>query len=267
MISKTIANMNLTQIADSGQCFRWEKQEENVYRIPHRDKVLTAVCNRTYSDIAGGEFLFDCSEAEWNTVWNDYFDIDTDYAQIGKRILDSGDVYLKECYQVGCGIRILRQDIWEIIVSFIISQNNNIARIRKSIRQLCQLTNGVFPRSEEIDLISHGLFDIGVGYRAAYLEDIFSYVKNNPDWLHQITLMESDGAYEELLKRNGIGPKVANCICLFGLHHIERFPIDTHIRQILDVHYSEGFPFEYYSGVAGIVQQYMFYAKQHMQKL
>ena len=100
---------------------------------------------------------------------------------------------------------------------------------------------------------------MGFGYRAQYLKEIYEYGANNPDWLDNLRKMSYDEAMESLLTRKGIGKKVANCICLFGLHHVDAFPIDTHVKQLLDKYYSDGFDFERYKGVAGIIQQYLFY--------
>ena len=97
------------------------------------------------------------------------------------------------------------------------------------------------------------------GDREPYLKEIYEYGANNHDWLDNLRKMSYDEAMESLLTRKGIGKKVANCICLFGLHHVDAFPIDTHVKQLLDKYYSDGFDFERYKGVAGIIQQYLFY--------
>ena len=100
---------------------------------------------------------------------------------------------------------------------------------------------------------------MGFGYRASYLSEIYSYTLKNPQWLDNLRKMSYDEAMDSLLERKGIGKKVANCICLFGLHHVDAFPIDTHVKQLLDKYYQDGFDFERYKGVAGIIQQYLVY--------
>ena len=100
---------------------------------------------------------------------------------------------------------------------------------------------------------------MGFGYRAGYLKEIYAYAEENPKWLDSLRNLGYDEAMNCLLERKGIGKKVANCICLFGLHHVEAFPIDTHVKQFLQEYYSDGFDFERYEGVAGIIQQYLFY--------
>ncbi|MCR5357013.1 MAG: 8-oxoguanine DNA glycosylase [Lachnospiraceae bacterium] len=257
-----IQNMDLSQIADSGQCFRWNRLNEGVYEIIAFDRYLKIEQN-------GSVFNFSCNEDEWKEVWASYFDAGTDYAAIGKRIEGSGDTYLKEAYAHGSGIRILRQDLWEVIVSFIISQNNNIKRIRGSIEAICDkaalpLLNdapaGKYRLPGPFDVAEDFFIDreLGLGYRDEYLTKMYEYARMSDSFPDKLKLLDNKGAFNELKSFKGIGDKVANCICLFGLHHIDAFPIDTHIKQILNAHYPGGFDFERYKGYAGIIQQYMF---------
>ncbi len=260
MFEITIENMDLNQIARSGQCFRWKKINENTYSIIAFGQCLEISQNKTY-------FYLSCREAEWNSIWQSYFDVDTDYTTVKNRILHANDSYLCKAYHFGNGVRILRQDLWEVIVSFMISQNNNIARITNSIEALCQacaLTAGSkggyrFPKPGEAS--SDILLDkkLGFGYRAEYIHQMYAFAASHPYFLEELKQMSYENAMLCLMEHKGIGKKVANCICLFGLHHIDAFPIDTHIQKILDVHYPDGFNYIQYKGIAGIVQQYMFY--------
>lgn len=252
--------MDLEQIAKSGQCFRWKELEKNTYSVVAFGKRLEISQN-------GNKFSLNCSEDEWEKIWKVYFDIDTDYESIGEKILTSGDEYLINCYNNGKGVRILKQDLWEMIISYLISQNNNIPRIKKSIEMLCtsfgEKADGdyTFPEAGKIktDVISNKEF--GLGYRDAYIREMCAYTLENKDWYSELYRLSYDKAFAELKSHLGIGPKVANCICLFGLHQVDAFPIDTHVKQILAAHYPNGFDFDRYKGVAGIVQQYMFYNK------
>ena len=264
MYKTKIDNLDLKQIADSGQCFRWKNTGENEYTVVAFDRAL-----RIKQD--GNEFELDCDEADWNNIWKSYLDMDTDYAGIAKLIADGDDAHLKEAYAYGSGVRILRQDLWEMIVTFMISQNNNIKRITNSVDLLCRRCGHkidgsaegeelyTFPKPLEVPDEVFDYRSMGFGYRAPYLKEIYEYGANNPDWLDNLRKMSYDEAMESLLSRKGIGKKVANCICLFGLHHVDAFPIDTHVKQLLDKYYSDGFDFERYKGVAGIIQQYLFY--------
>ena len=258
----TIDNMDLAQIADSGQCFRWNLLDDKSYEVIAYDRYLKIKQE-------GNEFDLSCDEVQWKSIWSAYLDNDTDYSGIGTCIERSDDEYLKEAYKHGQGIRILRQDLWETLISFIISQNNNIRRIRNSIEAICAKAalplegdapcgKYRFPKPGELDREFFSDRELGLGYRDEYLADMFEYASENPDFPDRLKIMDNEEALKELKSFKGIGDKVANCVCLFGLHHIDAFPIDTHIRQILKMHYPDGFDFERYKGYAGIIQQYMF---------
>lgn len=256
-----IKNFNLNQLAESGQCFRWKKINENEYMIPAFGRAL-------YISNNGKDFELSCDEEEFNNYWLPYFDLSRDYDSIEKRIISGKDSHLKTAFEFGNGIRILKQDTWEIIISFMISQNNNIKRISKSIELICERCgyktlndNNVyrFPEAHEIDIDIFNDTSLGLGYRADYLKDICKFVTDNPDWINYLKTLSFENAYEELLKRKGIGPKVSNCICLFGLAHVEAFPIDTHVKQLIAKHYPNGIDLSLFPKEAGIIQQYLFY--------
>ena len=258
----TIDHLNLNQTAKSGQCFRWHKTDENSYLIPPV-RINGNLSNPlTISNIGNSKFDLSCSQKEWDNIWSLYFDMDTDYSAVEDKIMSSGDSHCIEAFQKGYGIRILRQDLWEIIISFLISQNNNITRISRSIEAICQkagLENNAFPYPGEIDISMFDDSSLGLGYRNTYLKKIYEYALLHPEFPDELKSLSYEKAYTTLLTFTGIGPKVANCICLFGLHHIDAFPIDTHVKQLLNTYYINGFPFDYYEGIAGIIQQYLFY--------
>ncbi|MBR1572413.1 MAG: 8-oxoguanine DNA glycosylase [Lachnospiraceae bacterium] len=272
MIEKQIRNFDLRQIADSGQCFRWRRiyadSESVIYRIPAMG---------SYIDVRqiGDRFSFACDENEWQNKWEKYFDLLTDYDSIEQVIENSQDLHLIEAFHCGNGVRILQQDIWEMIITFMISQNNNIKRIGNSVDLLCRRCGGkvettgdfglpveevyTFPKPDEVPQELFEDSSMGFGYRAPFLKEMYEYGRINPQWLQELKDMSYEEAYDSLISHKGIGPKVANCICLFGLHHVDAFPIDTHVRQLLDKYYAEGFDFDRYAGFAGIIQQYLFY--------
>lgn len=258
-------NLDLKQIADSGQCFRFNETGDGSFRIIAFSRILTLRQQEQNIELS-------CDEEEWNSLWCEYFDMDTDYSAIGRMITESDDKYLMEAYNYGSGIRILKQDLFETIISFMISQNNNIPRIKSSIEKICTKAGiaiktesleddalYAFPLPGQVDPEMFMDKNLGLGYRSEYLRDMYIFVENNPEWLILLKKLSYEDAMRELLKIRGIGKKVANCICLFSLHHVEAFPIDTHIKQIISEHYPDEFRPEKYKGVAGIVQQYMFY--------
>lgn len=261
MFSIRANNFSLEQIAESGQCFRMTCSAAKVYTIVSKDRYVKAY--QLYDQIT-----FSCSYEEYEEYWKKYLDLDEDYLPIDRLISKSGDDYIKKAYEFGSGIRILKQDTWEMIISYIISQNNNIPRIRKSIEKICRTYGKLLSEKDEIysfptvDMIDeNGLDDteLGLGYRAEYLKNMIAYVKANPTYLTTLELASYEKALESLKSHKGIGPKVANCVCLFGLHHTGAFPIDTHIKKIIAENYPDGFNSEYYGDYQGIVQQYMFY--------
>ena len=239
MFTVEIDHMNLHQIANSGQCFRWQQINDNTYKIPAFGKELTISQD-------GNTFILSCDENEWNSLWRNYFDLDTNYNEIENIIMESNDDFLKAAYEFGSGIRILRQDLWEVIISFIISQNNNIPRIKKSIEKLCDETDGRFPDWEE--LMSMDLSNKGLGYRDKYIVVACAW------WTGVASINK-----ESLMKVKGIGKKVSDCVCLFGLHKLDSFPIDTHIQKIIDREYNGKLPEWAESKYAGLFQQYIFY--------
>lgn len=255
--------MDLKQICYSGQCFRMNPLQENRYELVANDRYLEIEQN-------GEEFTFFCEKEEFNTIWSHYFDLETDYEQIGNHIEET-DYYLKDAVKSGKGIRILNQDLWEMIITFIISQQNNIPRIRKCVQLLCETygqkkqneKGGIyysFPTSQVLaEADEETLRLCNLGYRSRYIQKTAWSVAHNEIHLKSLYQMNHTEARNELLKLYGVGNKVADCICLFALHHIEAFPIDTHIRQVLEREYPKGFPFERYKGYAGILQQYIFH--------
>ncbi len=265
MVNITKDYFSIPQICGSGQCFRLERLEgeEEIYG-------LTAMGRYLEIRQAGNSITFDCSEQEFEQIWKNYFDLEEDYEKIIGSI-DREDEYLLRAADYGQGIRILRQDLWEMIVSFLISQQNNIKRIRKCITNLCekygekrQTPKGRiyfdFPDAQALAAVPlEELYACNLGYRSRYIhETSLSVVRGEVD-LEAVKAMGHEEAKKELMKLCGVGVKVAECICLFALHQTEAFPIDTHINKALAAWYPQGFPFEKYRGYEGTLQQYIFY--------
>ena len=268
MIKVKATDLSIQQISESGQCFRLNQIAENRY-------ALVALGRYLEIEQRGDELIFSCSQEEYETVWRQYFDMESDYGQYRSAVPEQDD-YLTKAAAFGSGIRILRQDVWEMLISFIISQQNNIKRIRKCIETLCErygerksFGDGknagdtgyyTFPGVEALARASEKeLRDCNLGYRSRYIVGTSNSILKGEVDLNALNMMDYIQAKSELLKLSGVGEKVADCICLFGLHHMDAFPVDTHIRQAMDTHYPAGFPFERYAGYAGVMQQYIFY--------
>lgn len=263
MLTIEMDNFDLGQICRSGQCFRMEQTGENSYCVIAGDRYLKLTQER-------GIVNFFCSQEDFISYWIPYFDLDNDYGEYINSI-NPRDTYLKEAAQAGKGIRILRQDLWEMIISFLISQQNNIVRIRRCIQNICRefgekkrddqgVEYDAFPTPWSLAGASEEqLRECNLGYRARYVRKVSESVASGQVSLNKISTMKYKDARNELLKLYGVGEKVADCICLFALHHLEAFPVDTHIRQALDEHYKRGFPRRRYRGFQGVMQQYIFY--------
>ena len=263
MTERSIPDFDIGQIARSGQCFRFRQLAEQHYAL---------VAGGRYVEIRqqGQTVCFDCPEDEFEAVWRPYFDLDADYGRY-KSAVAKRDKYLQSAVAAGGGLRILRQELWETIVCFIISQQNNIGRITKCVENLCSLFGetcynkseqvyNAFPTAERLAACTADeLAPIRLGYRAKYILAAARQVASGEVDLDAVRRMDYAHAKAELMRLTGVGVKVAECICLFALHHIDAFPIDTHIRQMLDAHYPKGFPLRRYRGFAGVMQQYAFY--------
>ena len=257
-------DFDLDRIAVSGQCFRWEPTEGGGYRIPFRDRCLHI---RNTED---GGYMLDCSESEFRTLWRDYFDLETDYAVLRDRVDAEQDPFLFRAVQAGRGIRILRQDPWETLVSFIISQNRNIPAIRRSVELLCRAAGEcledlqgqvfhTFPAPERIlRLEDAALASCRLGYRAKYVRAAARAVAEGSLSLDTLAEAPEEETMTALMGLFGVGIKVASCVSLFGFHHLDAFPVDVWIRRVLETEYPDGYPRDRYSPYNGVYQQYMF---------
>ena len=262
MIERILNDFDIDQITNSGQCFRFHRVGDKSYNLIAGTHLLNIQQN-------GRTVRFDCDEDEFNAIWRPYFDLDADYGRC-KAAVAKRDTYLQNAVAYGGGLRILRQDLWETILCFIISQQNNIARITKCVENLCSLFGKpviirvnrytiAFPRQRPGGVHAEDLAPVRLGYRAKYICAAARQVASGAVDLEAVRHMDYAHAKAELLRLTGVGIKVAECICLFALHHIDAFPIDTHIQQMLDAHYPKGFPLKRYKGFAGVMQQYAFY--------
>lgn len=256
-------DFDLNKIYESGQCFRWRKLGDNRYFIVSKGMTLVI------SKLDDTHYDFDCVEDE-RTYWYDYFDLSTSYRKIRGFITKNNDKFLYNACEYGKGIRILKQDPWETLISFIISQRKNIPAIKKCIEKLCMAAgykaqdwHGIeyytFPSPQQILKLSHEqLVACGLGYREEYVVDAAKMVSGALLNFHYLENIDRNACIAHLKKLNGVGDKVANCVTLFGLHHLNAFPIDVWIQRIIDEQYSGNYPINQYSPYNGIYQQYMY---------
>lgn len=252
-------------IMNSGQVFRFEKKE-NEYIVNSGNHNLRFTYDDLSSQLQG--------DGDDEAFWREYFDSDADYAMYNDVIKKNDDKFLKSALDNSLGMRILRQDLWETIISYMISQNNNIPKIKKSIGILIDRYSDAdeFPTAEALSNVPLDELKQGtmLGYRAEYISEISKKVAVGEINIDDFKCDKFQESYDKLIAVKGIGPKVANCICLYGLHHMSGYPIDTWMKKIIEEDYSNYEQKEYmnyinesYSGFQGYVQQLQFYYKRN----
>ena len=264
--------LNLAQTLDCGQSFRFYPVTlEN--NIPAWRGVAFSRGLTVYQD-ENNDLVLDCTEQEFRDIWFDYFDFNTDYKK-SREVLSALHPALKEAAEFAGGIRILKQEPFEALCSFIISQCNNITRIKGIVERLCAMFGDElefegerfysFPPAERLaGLQAADLAPLRCGYRAPYIIDAAAAVASGALELDRLAAEDGTAAKKELLKLNGVGEKVANCVVLFGLYHMEAFPIDVWIRRALKEHFPPDFDPASLGDCAGLAQQYIFYyARSH----
>ncbi len=270
---------NLKDIFDCGQCFRWNEQEDGSYTGVWKENVVNVKKE-------GEDYIFTgiCKSGILEEEIKEYFDLNRDYEKI-KEELSKIDDYMKDSIQYGKGIRILNQDLWETIISFIISANNNIPRIKGIIERLSEKYGKkiewrgkeyyTFPTSEELkDVTVEEFRNLGLGFRDIRVYETTKMILEGKVDLEE--LEENPNTIkvrEKLLTLSGVGPKVADCILLFStLKRFEVFPIDVWVRRVMNDLYIkdedetkvnkkqiEKIAQDKFGNLAGLAQQYLFY--------
>lgn len=241
---------------DCGQAFRWERADDGTWQGVAMGRFLKILQE-------GDQItLFNTTEEEFDSIWKVYFDLERDYNAI---IAGYDDQSLLTACRSFPGIRILKQDEWEAICSFIISANNNIPRIKGIIKRFCQefgeqIEGGyTFPLVEAVaGLTVEDLAPIRAGFRAKYIIDAAQKISSGQVDIENVKAMPFDCAKTELLKIKGVGEKVAQCSLLYGFGRVEAFPRDVWVNRIVEELYPKGLP-ECMSGTQGIAQQYLFH--------
>lgn len=251
-------SFSLPQTLDCGQAFRWE---------PINDTKWCGIAFGKYLEIEklteSETVLYNTSREDFFNIWKDYFDLERDYNTIISAI--SENEVLKTASQYGKGIRVLNQEPWETLCSFIISQNNNIKRIKGIISRLCEnfgekIPGGyTFPSPEKLARLSvEDLGELRAGFRAKYIIDAAKKVSEGEVILSDLKNLSTDEARLSLMKIKGVGPKVADCALLFSHKHIDAFPKDVWIKRAMLVLFGGELP-QVAVPFAGIVQQYIFF--------
>jgi len=276
LILTDVCDFKLSHTFECGQCFRWENIS---FGYPEYDEVYIGIAFGKVLKIAQKDnilTLFDTSVEDYENIWEHYFDLSRDYSRI-KAVL-SKDGVMRKAMEFGYGIHILNQDIWECIISFIISASNNIPRIKKIINLLCcnfgekiqyqNKTYHSFPTRQKLSALT--LDDIAVvrcGFRDKYILDAIK--KADTDFLNSLKQLNNKNVKEKLMSIKGVGNKVAYCIMLFSLERYDSFPVDVWIKRVMEQYYFnssetsiseiERLAEKKFGEYGGFAQQYLFF--------
>ncbi len=270
ILIKNLSNFDLSQTLDCGQCFRWTKTSDNIYQGIAYGKILNIQQEKN------NIILKNTTKEDFDNIWKSYFDLDTNYSNILKN-LSNIHPFLSDAYNYCPGIRILNQEPWETLCSFIISQNNNIPRIKKIILKMCELFGSKIPNSENCfsfpsaetlaQLNENDLSPIKSGFRAKYILDAANKIAKKEINLKSIKNMSIYDAEKALTKIKGVGPKVAQCTLLYGFHRLEAFPMDVWMKKIMETYFQGKSP-DLFGKYAGVAQQYLYhYSRMNAEKL
>lgn len=281
MVTRKIVFFDMHKIADSGQAFRIRDIDETHTELVAFGRYLQV------ADLGDNEFAFSCSEKEFSQIWASYFDIDRDYEKAVSSI-EPEDKYLKEAAVFSRGIRILKQGIFETVISYIISQRRSIPSITTSVERISALCGKkiaapalkapfvkplkkeyyAFPSPSELASLSLEQIEAtGVGYRAPYIVQAAAGFNGGMLDPGSLALLDDEALYKALTAMYGVGTKVANCVMLFAFARTSRFPVDVWIQRIVDRYYGGSFDCSKYPETAGIMQQFMFYYERRRDNL
>lgn len=273
IIIRDVEDFNPKHIFECGQAFRWKAEEDGSYTTVAYNRVLNVKMD-------GRDVVLSPTNMEdFEEIWYDYFDLGTDYGKIKKELGE--DPILKEAIDYGYGIRILNQEPFETIISFIISANNQIPRIKKSVEIIAQEYGSLigeingrsyygFPSPDILSKVDvKELRELSrVGFRDQRIIDTSKMIDNGEIDIEGIFSMDKLEGKEELMKLPGVGPKVSDCVLLFAFKKGDAFPVDTWVKRVMEHFYlKEETPVsrigkagdEYFGRLAGYAQQYLFY--------
>lgn len=269
-----VDNFDAYRTFDCGQCFRFENDDGTITGV-YGDSLIRI---RQSGDTL---YLIGATAADYEEKWRKFLDLDEDYAAICDDICTRFGTYNRTIYDATTsahGIRILRQDRWEALISFIISQNNNIPRIKKIIDTMCRgigvektaygVTYYTFPTAQAIyDAGIDRLNEFRMGFRSKYLYDAARRVLCGEISLDDADKMDYAAAEEYMMRICGVGKKVAACTLLYGFHKTEAFPVDVWIKRVLEKYYPDGIDMTALGPYAGIAQQYLFCYERYINEM
>ncbi len=276
-----IKDFDATHIFECGQCFRWTREVDGSYTGVVMERVINIASDAEKAMV----IIHNTNLEEFRSIWFDYLDLGRDYGKIKHEL--SKEPILAEAISHGQGMRILKQSPWETLISFIVSANSNIPKISKSLNILSELYGSpieykgkiyyAFPTSTQLEKVDlEGINLCKAGFRCKYILDAVKKIQHGEINLEEISKMDILSARKELMKVNGVGPKVADCILLFSMGKYGAYPVDVWVKRVTE-HYFLGkvvaikdiqlFAEEKFGELAGFAQQYMFYYAREGRKL
>ena len=259
-----IPHLKLDMVANSGQCFRMKALDADTYRVLAGKKQVDI------TPLGDGRFQLSCEERETDG-WRRYFDIETDYGPLLTE-LPAGDDFLHRAASCCDGLRILRQEPFETLISFICSQRKSIPAIRDCVERLCEhfgekLSEDIyaFPTPEQLARAAESeLRACALGYRAPYVLGTARLVASGALDLTACSSLSDEALQQALMDCPGVGVKVASCVMLFAYHRFSIAPVDVWIQKVIDEEYGGMSPFPAWGARAGWYQQMLFYYRQHL---
>jgi N-glycosylase/DNA lyase len=273
VIAEGLKDFYAKHILECGQCFRWKLEEDGSYTIVAKNRILNVKND-------GDKVIFDNTNLkEFEEIWIKYFDLERDYGVI-KSKLKEFDKYLDESTDFGWGIRLLQQDAWEMIISFIISSNNRIPMIQKAIKNLSEKFGQYigeykgekyysFPDIKSIvEAPIEEVRECRTGFRDKYIKQTSKDLSELEKDIFEYENFTTDECKEILLNFSGVGPKVCDCILLFGMQKYDTFPVDVWVKRVMEEFYVEEnmslpkirkFAIDKFGDLSGFAQQYLFY--------
>lgn len=273
LILENVHDFDAKHIFECGQCFRWSREEDGSYTGVAFGKVLNVRSDYDRGIVA----LDNTSISDFKEIWFDYFDLGRDYGKI-KDILAKEPV-LETAIKYGRGIRILGQEPWEMLISYIVSANNSIPMISRSIGLLSEAygkklqykgkTYYAFPSPSELATAAvEEIYACRAGFRCKYIHQAVGMVNSGAIELQEVARMDISSARKELMRIPGVGPKVADCIMLFSMRKHEAYPVDVWVKRVTEYFFLgkdvkmkeiQQFAAEKFGDLAGFAQEYLFY--------
>ncbi len=279
VIIEGLKDFELKHTFECGQCFRWNPESDGSYTGVAYNRILNVSKDRD-------TVIFDNTNMDdFNNIWAKYFDLDNDYSRIKRDISDEDEI-MKKAVDFGHGIRILRQEPWETLISFIISANNAIPRIKKSVELLSENFGQYlgqykgksyysFPGAKVINRLNDEQIRFcRVGYRSEYILKTAKKIVDENISPKELKKLNSEDCYDAMLEFSGVGPKVASCILLFAMGKVEFCPVDIWVKRVMEYFYFhedtpnkkiEQFIRQKFGEYAGYAQQYLFYYARELQ--